>query len=236
MHVLLAANDEVEACLDHAATGERLVWRVPKTAMPGDLCALSHWSIGVFATAEVLSEPQKAEGRSGVYVADIGNVGVLGESLPHAVIAERLPNWKWPTYPKSYTTVPGEYALGLRDLIAEFVEARAPEVEEDLSEEGAARLRLHMVRERDGDLAKRKKAAVLSSTGSLKCEACKFDFALRYGSAGEGFCEVHHLNPLSARGGNSPTALEDLAVVCSNCHRILHRRGHAQHGRAGLDT
>ena len=223
--MLLAANDEVEASLRHDDAGEPLLWRVPKSAVAGDLCGLSHWSLGVYATAELLTDARKADSLSGVYVANVGNVEPLGELLPHAVIAERLSKWKWPTYPKSYTTVPEEFEADLWKLISEFTDARAPEIEEDLSEEGAASLRLHMVRERDGELAKRKKAEVMAATGALKCEACHFDFAVRYGPEGEGFCEVHHLNPLSARGENTPTSLSDLAVVCSNCHRMLHRRG-----------
>ncbi len=40
---------------------------------------------------------------------------------------------------------------------------------------------------------------------------------------GEGFCEVHHLVPLSASAESVTTTLNDLAVLCSNCHRIIHR-------------
>lgn len=62
-----------------------------------------------------------------------------------------------------------------------------------------------------------------------KCLACGFDFEERYGSIGKGFIEIHHLNPLaeredSVRGTATLTTLADLAPLCANCHRMVHRR------------
>ncbi len=53
---------------------------------------------------------------------------------------------------------------------------------------------------------------------------CKFDFAATYGELGDGYCEAHHLKPLSESNGKAKTKLKDLAIVCSNCHRIIHRK------------
>ena len=41
---------------------------------------------------------------------------------------------------------------------------------------------------------------------------------------GEGFIECHHVTPVSELRAGTRTRLSDLAVVCSNCHRMLHRR------------
>jgi predicted HNH restriction endonuclease len=58
------------------------------------------------------------------------------------------------------------------------------------------------------------------------CEICGFNFGDVYGDLGEGFIEVHHLKPLSKAGGRAvATMLKEVAVVCANCHRMLHRRG-----------
>lgn len=89
--------------------------------------------------------------------------------------------------------------------------------------EGGRRLVSHLRRERKRAVVEAKKAAVLGATGRLSCEVCGFDFSATYGSVGEGFCEVHHLSPLSASDGSITTTLADLAVLCSNCHRIIHR-------------
>jgi 5-methylcytosine-specific restriction protein A len=56
----------------------------------------------------------------------------------------------------------------------------------------------------------------------LSCEVCAFDFARTYGKLGEGFIEAHHILPL-AEAGTATTKPADLALVCSNCHRMLHR-------------
>lgn len=93
------------------------------------------------------------------------------------------------------------------------------------SEEGAVVLRLHKARERDRALARRKREAVLAAKGKLTCEVCAFDFAERYGTHGSGFIEVHHKMPVSEMTLGQKTKLSDLAVVCSNCHRMLHRNG-----------
>lgn len=89
--------------------------------------------------------------------------------------------------------------------------------------EGSAKLVSHLRRERNRALVDTKKAATRRAKGGLKCEACGFDFSITYGALGEGFCEVHHLVPLSASSESVTTRLDDLAVLCSNCHRIIHR-------------
>lgn len=98
------------------------------------------------------------------------------------------------------------------------------DIEEDALEadEGRQVLRTHLHRERCPRLADRKRQAVLRRRGSLACEVCKLDFAERYGDIGHGFAEVHHLKPLG-EGVATKTRLEDLAIVCANCHRMLHR-------------
>ena len=95
--------------------------------------------------------------------------------------------------------------------------------------EGAARVRLviHRARERALRDAKLDQARALSPDGRLRCEVpgCGFDFEAAYGQIGVGFAHVHHLNPLADSDGPSKTRLEDLAVVCANCHAIIHRGG-----------
>ena len=61
------------------------------------------------------------------------------------------------------------------------------------------------------------------------CEVCGFNFSTKYGDLGAGYCEVHHLIPLSERSElewtqNLRTRIEDVAVLCANCHRMVHRQ------------
>lgn len=53
---------------------------------------------------------------------------------------------------------------------------------------------------------------------------CSFDFEKAYGKRGKDFIEVHHVKPLSIEKSEHLTdPRNDMVVVCSNCHRIIHR-------------
>ncbi len=89
--------------------------------------------------------------------------------------------------------------------------------------EGEPRLVSHFRRERDRSLVEQKKAAVLNESGRLRCEACGFDFREAYPAIGIDFAEVHHNQPLSDVLTETVTRLEDLSLLCANCHRMIHR-------------
>ncbi len=58
-----------------------------------------------------------------------------------------------------------------------------------------------------------------------KCMVCGFDFQKKYGDRGNGFIEVHHKKPVSTlKKDTKINPQKDMAVVCSNCHRIIHRK------------
>lgn len=111
----------------------------------------------------------------------------------------------------------------VNELINSGYIANLPDIDLALTgAEGNPRLVAHLRRERNNSLVRAKKESILKSTGKLCCEACNFDFYNTYGDIGKGFCEVHHLKQLSKSDGIVITKLEDLAIVCSNCHRMLH--------------
>jgi len=61
------------------------------------------------------------------------------------------------------------------------------------------------------------------------CQTCGFNFEQAYGHFGIGYIEAHHKNPLSERSDFEDqevllTSIEDIAVLCSNCHRMIHRK------------
>ncbi|MBK8640481.1 MAG: HNH endonuclease [Chromatiaceae bacterium] len=90
--------------------------------------------------------------------------------------------------------------------------------------EGIAYERLHTARERSRNLVLLAKRRAMNRDGHLSCQVCEFDFAKVYGDLGRDFIEAHHTIPLSQLDGVRETRVEDLALVCSNCHRMLHRR------------
>jgi 5-methylcytosine-specific restriction protein A len=89
--------------------------------------------------------------------------------------------------------------------------------------EGRYLLRLHAYRERNSALRRKKINSILAAGGSLVCEVCEFDFARIYGERGQGYIECHHIEPLHV-GGEKARSLKELALLCSNCHRMIHTK------------
>ena len=94
--------------------------------------------------------------------------------------------------------------------------------EEPTAFEGRLRLLRHYAYERDPKLRKKKIDRVLAASGCLECEVCGFDFERTYGERGKHFAEVHHKVPLHV-SAETTNGLDDLAVLCANCHRMIHR-------------
>ncbi|MDP3073687.1 MAG: HNH endonuclease [Opitutaceae bacterium] len=88
--------------------------------------------------------------------------------------------------------------------------------------EGRPKLVTHLHRERKPQLAKKKKADFGRKHGGIFCEACRRDYT-NYGHLVDDIFEVHHRRPISESTGLVKTLLKDLAVLCPNCHRAIHR-------------
>jgi 5-methylcytosine-specific restriction enzyme A len=120
----------------------------------------------------------------------------------------------------------------MRDLAARISELLAgsaaqsgamPDLDdEDGVGEGGVALRAYLRRERDPELRRRKIAATKGRGLPVACEVCTFDFSQVYGSHGLDYIECHHRVPLHVTG-ETKTRLADLALLCSNCHRMIHR-------------
>jgi len=91
------------------------------------------------------------------------------------------------------------------------------------AKEGFIQYRLHRMRDRDQKIVAIAKQQFLETHGRLYCELCHFDFSDVYGDYGDGFIEAHHIKPLSHMSEGEETNVSDLVLVCSNCHRIIHR-------------
>ena len=100
------------------------------------------------------------------------------------------------------------------------------EIDEDENSfpEGKEKYRLHRFKERNRKLIASAKQRLNSIDPEMKCQICKFSFLNRYGEIGANFIEAHHVFPISALTKETPMRIEDLAMVCSNCHRMLHRK------------
>lgn len=108
-----------------------------------------------------------------------------------------------------------EWGDGQHDL-------RDPDILDGATDEGRALLRTHLRRERKKGLRQRKIAQVRELGHPVACEACDFDFSAAYGERGADYIECHHRPPIH-ESPPTQTLLADLALVCSNCHRMIHR-------------
>jgi len=124
------------------------------------------------------------------------------------------------------------YVLGIIQLLIGQSSA-APAIEDETSAsaaidpafsaaEGEERVRAHCQRERSRELVMMAKRVFQGqNNGHLFCEVCGFDFGAVYGAPD--FIEAHHRVPLRDLKLGSKTKVSDLAMVCANCHRMLHR-------------
>ncbi|MFI7247260.1 HNH endonuclease [Micromonospora chalcea] len=100
-----------------------------------------------------------------------------------------------------------------------------PDLTDMALQEGDVLRREHLRRERNPRLKAAKIADAKRRSVPLDCEACGFNFAAAYGERGYEYIECHHRTPLH-HSGKTVTRLKDLALICSNCHRMIHRTSH----------
>jgi 5-methylcytosine-specific restriction protein A len=124
---------------------------------------------------------------------------------------------------------PEEMRAKAAAIRAVFAEGELPplvvsdvDLDEIAAEEGGVLLRQHLRRERNQQLRRAKIAAVRSAGLAIACEVCGFEFERVYGDRGRDYIECHHRTPLFSSGATK-TTLHDLALICSNCHRMIHR-------------
>lgn len=103
-----------------------------------------------------------------------------------------------------------------------FNSNEAEEDEISLEYEDLKKVRVHKRIERNKKLADKVK-----KLKGCTCEACGFNFEEKYGELGKGFIEAHHLKPLHTYEDEKVALdpIKDFAVLCSNCHRMVHKSG-----------
>ena len=97
-----------------------------------------------------------------------------------------------------------------------------PETPEYHGREGGLLVAAHLRRERDHGVREAKLKWAIKNDVRLECEVCGLFMEDLYGSRGRDYVEVHHLTPLHV-SGETTTKPSDLAILCANCHRMVHR-------------
>jgi predicted HNH restriction endonuclease len=111
------------------------------------------------------------------------------------------------------------------DTRPDDVQSRIPLTDEEQSwVEGNVKIAAHLRRERSGSLPKKFKADFRTLHGRLFCERCERDYVDVYGAAlAEACFEAHHTVPVSEMPEGHETKLDQLRLLCANCHRAVHR-------------
>lgn len=81
----------------------------------------------------------------------------------------------------------------------------------------------HLAYERNHAAVRKAKEQYIRKYGCV-CQICGFDFIASYGELGRDYIEAHHTRPVSEMKKGDVTRVEDLAMICANCHRMIHRR------------
>lgn len=151
-----------------------------------------------------------------IYAGEEVVVPTRGRSAFHVAVLADLPDVDFALNPRR---------LWLRDPPTAFDAEYSdlfPDEDPATAREGRVSYRRHRARERSPALRRLKKEEAVQANGKLACEVCTFDFVERYGAVGDGFIECHHKVPL-ADADERETAIDDLALICANCHRMIHR-------------
>lgn len=94
------------------------------------------------------------------------------------------------------------------------------------SVDGAVKIITH--REIETRIRDRRLVSEVKKRLGCTCQACLVPMEATYGPTMSGYVEVHHKTPLSslpATGAILKPTADDFMVLCSNCHKAIHRAG-----------
>lgn len=104
-------------------------------------------------------------------------------------------------------------------LLANHLSTAVEQAHRVLVQEGKMKQVVLSKRERNRGL----RMLAIAERGAV-CQLCRFDFAKKYGDFAKNCVEVHHVEALAGAGRKGITnSLDDVLVVCPNCHRALHQ-------------
>ncbi len=105
-----------------------------------------------------------------------------------------------------------------------FESLPATDLEEEITgKEGRILTRVHAYKERDRKFAARaKKHYKAKNGGKLWCVACDLKPETLYDDRGERCIEAHHKVPIEELQPDSVVHVDDMAMVCASCHRVIH--------------
>jgi hypothetical protein len=216
LHILICDRESWEKLKKVAAKQSRIKWIVPKQALPGDKAILFFPHQGFFGEGKILSAPtQTFFHKKPAYSSVIGCLLPFPNTIPIKPLKEKFSEWAWIRFPRTYTTVHGTFAEEVLKFLTEFSSQIFSETKSVL--EGIEYETKVFRKTRSNRL---RLEALIKAGG--KCEACGFDYSVLLDGRGISVLQVHHRKQLSLSKTPRLTTVKDLAVLCANCHCLIH--------------
>ena len=114
--------------------------------------------------------------------------------------------------------------ISIDNITNDIIEKFQPNDEQERFPEGKIKFVLHTTKERNQKVVTLKKKLAYDKNPLMPCEICGTSFKEKYGEIGDGFIEAHHIYPISELTEETETHINDLILVCSNCHKIIHQK------------
>jgi hypothetical protein len=224
-HIVQGSPDSHLRILKRAVsgTGRLAAWTVPKSAKPGDrvFFYIVRPVSSFVGSGVVAGHPSRNQDPQdpwfGHFTAPMRNVVLLPQPVRLDQVRRALPDWGYLRNVRVGATIPVALSAPFENAL-NFVDNGLTNHLAELSDlEGTQTEMKLMVRSR----SRRLRDAALESSGGI-CAVCECDFSRLLAGRGVRVLQVHHLKQLSATGRPAVTSLKDLAVVCSNCHLLIH--------------
>lgn len=157
------------------------------------------------------------------YVYYLEDIVVFDDSITKSDIQEIWKGFK--KFNSVAQNIPEEYMDAINKLCKKKKKSQVPVLEgnESFVVNKAEGNRIEFFTTRYERNLKYREAAI--KIHGTQCQICGFDFEKMYGYIGKNYIEVHHKKPLfSLEEEMIPNLETDMITVCSNCHRMIHRK------------
>jgi len=201
-------------------SGKSIEWTINSEAQPVDNVAfyMINPICAIIAVGVVKDWPEKE--RSGYwrghYMASIGHIQGLKRPIFMRDLRRSFPAWGWLKWPQRSTAVPDRFVPRFVKLLR--VSSRPTRQSFDLAEQEGFTAESRVTRR--GRSRRLRELALERARGV--CAACGRNYSTVLGGLGCAVLEVHHRKQLAASRSPRVTRVQDLAVVCANCHRLIH--------------
>ena len=220
-HVSLGCHDphyrELQRC---SRTQRATAWTINSRARPGDCVAfyLMRPDSALVAVGTVLAHPLKQPRGPwrGHFMTRIGGIKMLRRPVALGLLRDRYPDWGWARTPRGTTVVPVGIAPSFSKLLCAAPSPTA--LITDAAEREGAPIEYRVTRR--GRSRQLRDQAFSHANGV--CETCGRNFGRILEGRGTRVLQVHHRKQMAEWSAPRVTRLSDLAVVCANCHQLLH--------------